>query len=832
MSTTSQPARNVELILAGLDQLPTLSPVATRVIKLSSASEEGFDEVVRLIESDVALTTKVLSLCRRASLGTSRGITTVKRAAVMLGWEAIQSAVLSVQLYELLGQSPQSREQRGADGTDGNETTGPSAPRPFDAEGFWRHAIAVACAAELLAQHTGSAKVAPEEAFVAGLVHDLGKLALDWVLPKSYARVVQQAEVRRSPLAQLERASLGVDHHQAGKHLAERWTLPLALQDVVWLHAQPPAALPDVPHRRLVGVVTLANALAKRAHIGWSPGGHDARAVEQWASELGATESVQAEVIAKLHEAVAQRCALLGLGEASGQQLMVQSLTSANRRLAQLGSSLSTVSRAASEHARAVAAIGGFALAERPGGTVADTLARIAESFKSLSGRAPMALIYQSRRPQPAAIANDEAWRVTLLDDAAQPTSTELAPALTGADGEPCDLARLAAGAELTDAARLMRWLATHDPDAAPLGAVGTSLASAVTQHGLHRQRWARCAALGLVSTLGPAAVVIHDPEHPLPPGPIAQSLTTFWSWALGAAAQGEGLRRLSESLSAQSRDLADARERLAEHESMARLGEFTSGAAHELNNPLTVISGRAQVLAERLKGHKHEDDARAIVRAADTMTDLITQLHMVAAPPRAQAQSTDIGAWCEGLLNEAQRRTGLHSPVKLDLPEQPEAMLDRVAVGKALVELLCNALQASPKTQTLVRVQIQQIDPALTQARADRADAADGADALDHTLPTATHALLIDVTDDGRGMSERARKHAFDPFFSDLPAGRRAGLGLPLARRIAQQCGGTLELESTTGRGTRARLIIPLTPQNASLAPHGQSGGGNRAAA
>jgi len=71
MSTTSQPARNVELILAGLDQLPTLSPVATRVIKLSSASEEGFDEVVRLIESDVALTTKVLSLCRRASLGRS-----------------------------------------------------------------------------------------------------------------------------------------------------------------------------------------------------------------------------------------------------------------------------------------------------------------------------------------------------------------------------------------------------------------------------------------------------------------------------------------------------------------------------------------------------------------------------------------------------------------------------------------------------------------------------------------------------------------------------------------------------------------------------------------
>jgi signal transduction histidine kinase/HD-like signal output (HDOD) protein len=836
MTTATSPARNVELILASLDQLPTLSPVASRVIRLSGASDEGFEEVIRLIESDVALTTKILSLCRRASLGTARSVNTVRRAAVMLGWDAVQSAVLSVQLYELLGQSAHARERR--------ENTDPAKPAThasFDPDGFWRHAIAVACAAELLAPHArlNQARVVPEEAFVAGLIHDLGKLALDWVLPKSYARVVQHAEVRRIPLAQAERASIAIDHHQAGKHLAERWTLPLALQDVIWLHAQPPAAMPDVPHKALVGVVTLANALAKRAHLGWSPGGHDARAADQWAATLGITEHHIADVNTKLHDAVAQRCAMLGLGEASGQQLMVQSLTSANKRLAQLSGSLASVTRAAAEHARAVSAIADFAAAERPGGTVSDTLGRIAESFKNLAGRAPVAMIFQSRRPQPPAAPSgpfthatqppDDAWRITLLDDAAQPTSTELAPALTGADGEPCDLARLATSAELTDAARLMRWLASHDPDAHPTSQphtppagssrperahalAGVSLASAAAQLGLHRQRWARCAALGLVSPLGTAAVIIHDPEHPLPQGTITSAMTTFWAWALGAAAQGEGLRRLSESLSTSARDLAEARDRLAEHEALARLGEFTSGAAHELNNPLTVISGRAQVLADKLKGAKHEDDARAIVRAADAMTDLITQLHMVATPPASTPEPTDLGPWVEHALTEARRRTGVNSPVKIELPpdleEQPAPILDAPALAKALTELLCNALQASPKTSASVRIQLIELTE---PARATPTNYTNPTNPTNPAGPAATHALLIDVADDGRGMSDHARRHAFDPFFSDLPAGRRRGLGLPLARRVVQQAGGTIEIESVLGRGSRARVAIPM---------------------
>jgi signal transduction histidine kinase/HD-like signal output (HDOD) protein len=779
--------RQTELIVQSIDQLPTLSPVAARVLRLSKASDEGFDEVIKLIEADPALSAKILSLCRRAATGMGRSISTVRRAAVMLGWEAVQAAVLSVQVYELLQHSPGASEQRDA----GAPGTG------FDAPGFWKHSIAVAAGAELIASTYKHLKVSPEEAFVAGLVHDLGKLALDWTLPKTYAKVIELAETRRLPLASAERQIIGLDHHQAGKRLAEHWTLPLSLQDAMWLHSQPPAALPPsaagatgAGHRALVGIVAVANQLARHSHVGWSPGLHDVRASEQWAAALGLTETQINEIGLRLHDSVAERAKLLGLGEQSGHEMLVQSLSAANRRLAQLTAEVQGVARGAADYKRAVTVIGAYAEAERPAGTLLDTLERLAQGWRQLTGRAPLAMICQVRRPTPGVLdgaqGQNEDWRLACFNDEGAPTSFDTASPLISPDGGPVDLGTLVGAGELGDNGRLLRWLGDHAPRTGAEGAAGLPVAP----------RWSRCAATALVSALGPAAVIIHDPDAPLPAGPVREALTGFWAWALAASAQGEGLRRLAEQMATAARELADAKERLAEHESMARLGEFTSGAAHELNNPLTVISGRAQVLADKLKGQRHEDDARAIVRACDNMTDLITQLHMVSCPPAARAALIDVREAAEAGVAEARRRTGVMLPVQVEAPELLTAELDRAGVVKVIAELVSNALQASPRSAVLVRL----------SASGPSAHAMGGTLTLGDTLS-------IEVHDDGRGMSERTRRHAFDPFFSEQPAGRGHGLGLPLARRIVQTLGGSIELTSQPSRGTLARVTLPINP-------------------
>ncbi|MEM1423681.1 MAG: HDOD domain-containing protein, partial [Planctomycetota bacterium] len=223
---------HTKLILEEIDALPTISPVALRVLEISGASDGDVRTIIELVESDPALTARLLSMCRKASVSTSNSVETVERAVLLLGLQQVRSALLSVEIYSLF--EPDDGE---------NDTR-------IDVRGFWLHSIAVACAAEMLAERypAGLSSAKPEEAFLCGLLHDLGKLALERVLPKAYAEVLRIAREKRIDLAEAETKVLGVDHHTAGRRLAERWGLPHAVQDVMWLHALDPIALPLPAH--------------------------------------------------------------------------------------------------------------------------------------------------------------------------------------------------------------------------------------------------------------------------------------------------------------------------------------------------------------------------------------------------------------------------------------------------------------------------------------------------------------------------------------------------------------------------------------------------------
>src|SRR5215831_8005618 len=95
-------ARQVELILERVQTLPTLSPVAARLLSIGTIDEVLIADVVKIIESDPALSTRILGLCRKADRGLGDRITTVKRAVLMLGIESVRSAALSVSVYDLM----------------------------------------------------------------------------------------------------------------------------------------------------------------------------------------------------------------------------------------------------------------------------------------------------------------------------------------------------------------------------------------------------------------------------------------------------------------------------------------------------------------------------------------------------------------------------------------------------------------------------------------------------------------------------------------------------------------------------------------------------------
>ncbi len=753
--STSIRARRVEMILQRVDALPTLAPVANRLLRIASLSDPELSDIIELIESDPSLTSKVLSLSRRASLGLGGRITSVRQAAVMLGLDAIQAAVLSLKVFEVIDES------RAAAANLDDVESGEASARvvPFDYRGFWRHCIAVACAAEQIAELHSARGVRREEAFVAGLIHDLGKPVLHMLLPRAYSRVLGLIETQQSAAAPIERAVLGLDHHTAGKRLAEHWSLPHPLLDVMWLHSQPYASLPDLPHKALIAIVTAAKALCRSLHLGWSGESSPIPDVAAICRDAALDVPRVQGCASRLIEAVAVRCEAIGLDDIASDELLLESIANANTRLGVMASALQVKARDNALQSRILDAIAAFhaGAARSPG--VLHTFSLVVQSAIECLGTGFHAIVFQSRPNDP--------WQVCEFSPQGDLVRSDVIEAPTGRARGRHALAALNRPSQVTiGSLGLLPWLEDY-------------------LHGAADMREVRLLPLGaILEDEGPACLLLHD--RPLPQsGRIRASLdalTASWGAAVSASNQHDGARRLGEHLAEATRALVETQSRLEDAQVMVKLGQLAAGAAHEMNNPLTIISGRSQQLLRDVADPKLTGSVKAIAEAAEKLADLITTLHTVADPPSPKPTPTLVADLAQEAVRIAQERTGTAGRVSIDLsPDCGRVVLDPALCVPALVELITNALEASPKSSVIVRAIVVE------------------------------EWLEVTVKDDGPGLSTRALHHAFDPFFSEKPAGRKTGMGLTRGRRLIEVHGGIITLNSTPGSGTTATIRLPV---------------------
>ncbi|MEO0511444.1 MAG: HDOD domain-containing protein [Planctomycetota bacterium] len=740
-------ASRVELVLRGVDRLPTLGGVARRVLELGSNDDVEIDELARLIETDASLTGRVLAMCRRANVGLGSQITTVESAVKMLGLEAIRSTVLSVEVYEAL-----------SDGVDEGL---------FDRVGYWRHALGVACCGEMLAKRLRLPSVKPEHAFVAGVLHGLGRLVLHRVLPKGYHSVIQVAEARGIDAVPIEQELIGMDHHTAGKRLAEHWGLPHAIQDVIWLHGQPDALVPDLVHRDLIRLVRVSRGVCRALRVGWSGDFSTPVPIAVLAEESGLPVGDLDGVSAQLAATVAARCEALGVEDCSVEELLVEAVASANNQLSRINGRLEKRARQAGERGAVLAAIEAFSSRERRGDTVVDTLGDVAKSAAGVFGRGTYGAVYQPRR--------GASWELLLLSEGGTRAETCEPPSDPG--GGALDVADIFAGSAAWVGAWASERLAgLPEPDRARWLPLWSSRASTAPE--------------------GAAAALVTDRAFGerfggQGAGGLVDVLASVWGSAVRAAGKHEGARRLGEKLAESQRRLSEVQRVLADRETMSRLEQITSGCAHEMNNPLTVIRGAAQKLSSGLQDVAFRKAAASIDEASLELADLVKSLHVLSSPREPEPVAVHPGELVREAIGEARRRMGGGVRVKLLAGEGiAPVMLDRDFLSEAVIELLRNAEASGSDDLTEVAVHAARADGRLT----------------------------VRVTDRGCGMDAGVLKLAFDPFFSRRMAGRGAGLGLTRARRFVELMGGTLTLNSELGRGTTAEISLPLRPAGAPL--------------
>ncbi len=243
-----------------------------------------------------------------------------------------------------------------------------------------------------------------------------------------------------------------------------------------------------------------------------------------------------------------------------------------------------------------------------------------------------------------------------------------------------------------------------------------------------------------------------------------------------------------NEELSAQVRatreELESVQEELIRKERLSTIGELTAGLAHEIRNPLQIIQGTAEMVRRDHPGTTEPLDD--VVEEVMRLNQLVHELLDYARPRRIEPEPVELLRLVERAAAEAGVAAGRCSWCN-EIPPELRCWGDETLLHRVLVNLLCNAVQALGDVEGCVTARAR--------------TAADGS-------------CCIEVEDDGCGIATEDRDRLFEPFFSRKEAG--TGLGLCISRRIVEQHGGTLTVDSERGRGTVVRLTVPATGEDA----------------
>lgn len=227
--------------LKKVTSIATLPEVTNQIIKTVEDPKSTATALHKIVSHDPALVTRILKVVNSAFYGLPGQIGSIERAIVLLGLNAVKNLAVAASLGQLF---------RGAKLCEG-----------FTPKDLWTHCIAVGVAARDMARQM-KLPVA-DEAFLAGMIHDMGILISMQVHPEQVRHVCELAKTGEKSYCELEREIIGVDHQQLGMALAEQWKFPRACQLVAGYHHRPESLAEQ--NRLLVTLVHVADTICCRS---------------------------------------------------------------------------------------------------------------------------------------------------------------------------------------------------------------------------------------------------------------------------------------------------------------------------------------------------------------------------------------------------------------------------------------------------------------------------------------------------------------------------------------------------------------------------------------
>lgn len=726
---------------------------------LSVKDADAFEprEVVSLIEADAPLTARALTIAKLlcASSGKAnagKDISSIDDVALLTGLSTLRASVVACQLYDAYAERP-------TVSLEGDVGADPSAPT-MDRRVFWLSSMGVASAAETLAGARSSSgePVDVADAFLAGFAQSLGVLALDSILPRSFARVAAFAEREGKDLAEIERAIMGIDHHTVGRKVAERWQLPQAVRDSIWLAGVTPDRVPQTPAKPVITTVNLASALTRFAQLAWFGDAPTRDAVER----LGVMCQVDPQTIhaaeRSLMEIVSVRAEAVGMKDATVGSIFAITLKRTRGELERQRARETPREKMVERQKAALGAVSAFQSKVAQGASFDAAAAAILESARESLGAGFAALcvqnapgaVWRAFTPQP-----DAGVRVASISP---PTNDQPLRELFKGDKPSHPLAPKCA------------WL-VNDPTFA--GRLSAGFACALPAGG----------------QLGAALLLDKDPGAD---SPALRPLLGAWGAALAVVAASEAAQDAGSRLAQADAKAEQARVAMLEAEGLRSIASLAGGAMDSFMAQVEMIRTRCEMLAPGLDKQRDQRWLEAIALAGSNVGTLVQTLRLFSETPEIKRAAVPLNWLLERASREARarykhdpRRYPQPRPRVLAEPDLPNVLLDPEQVIDALAEVIVNGLESEKSEIVEIRGHV------------------------DHNSGRA----LILVRDDGEGIPAEDLPRAYDAYFTTKKKLRRLGLGLTRAKRLIELSAGEITLRADPGGGLAAAVFVPLAP-------------------
>jgi putative nucleotidyltransferase with HDIG domain len=219
-----------------IEDLPTLPGIAIEVNRMLLDYDTTINKLSDAIKKDQAMVSKILKLVNSAFFGLRGKIGTISHAIVVLGFNMIRNAVVSISIVDAFS------VKGSLDG--------------FDIADFWKHSVAVAVTSKYLAEKTGIH--AADDCFVAGLLHDMGKIVLLQHFKDLFQKVWLSVRGNNLSFYEAEKSQIQVDHAWIGGYLARKWQLPMPLVDAIRYHHD---VRPNINDQHLLMIIHTADII-------------------------------------------------------------------------------------------------------------------------------------------------------------------------------------------------------------------------------------------------------------------------------------------------------------------------------------------------------------------------------------------------------------------------------------------------------------------------------------------------------------------------------------------------------------------------------------------